>query len=67
MTFKYPTESNGYGKATILIPWLEKPEQINPVMLDNIAERVSSATDQEHNIRKSAIFDMIDNVIADHY
>jgi len=52
---------------TPVIPWPDHPDQINPAMLDDIAERASAAIDPEHKVSKQAILDIINNEIADHY
>ena len=50
-----------------LIPWPEKPEQINQDMLDDIAGRVSAAMPVDKKRDKAHILDMINKIIADHY
>lgn len=49
------------------IPWTDRPEQINPAMLDDIAERVSAAIDPEHKVSKQAVLEIINDAIENHY
>jgi len=50
-----------------MIPWPEHPDQINPAMLDDIAECVSAAIDPEHKVSKQAVLEIINDAIKEHY
>ena len=50
-----------------VIPWPEHPDQINPDMLDDIAERVSAAIDPDNKVSKQAALEIINDAIKEHY
>jgi len=50
-----------------VIHWPEHPDQINPAMLDDIAERVAAASPLSSNTNKQSVLAMINTTINEHY
>jgi len=55
------------ARQKVLISWPDRPEQINPAMLDDLAARVSAAMPMDKKRGKDHIRSLINTIITEHY